>query len=58
MMNQVMGLLKSMDRLAKEGDLFRCFCGPPGSPSSELLLKLKWYDATIQPTLTNTIAAV
>ena len=44
-----------MDRLAKEGDLFRCFCGPPGSPSSELLLKLKWYDATIQPTLTNTI---
>lgn len=37
---------------------YRCFCGPPGSPSSELLLKLKWYDATIQPTLTNTIAAV
>jgi hypothetical protein len=53
----MMGLLKSMDRLAKEGDLFRCFCSPPGSPSSELLPKLKWYDATIQPTPTNTIAA-
>ena len=52
----MMGLLKSMDRLAKEGDLFRCFCGPPGSPSSELLPKLKWYDATIQPTPANTIA--
>ena len=25
------GLLKSMDRFAKEGDLFRCFCGPPNS---------------------------
>jgi len=56
----MMGLLKSMDRLAKEGDLFRCFCGPPGSPSSELLSKLKWYDGTIEPyyyTPTNTIAA-
>src|SRR5919202_3573094 len=56
----MIGLLKSMDRLAKEGDLFRCFCGPPGSPSSELLSKLKWYNATIEPyyyTTTNTIAA-
>ena len=51
---------KSMDRLAKEGDLFRCFCGPPYSLLSELLSKLKWYDATIEPyyyTTTNTIAA-
>ena len=45
----MMGLLKSMDRLAKEGDLLRCFCGPPGSPSSQLLSKLKWYDGTIMP---------
>jgi hypothetical protein len=55
----MMGLLKSMDRLAKEGDLFRCFCGPPGSSSSELLSKLKWYDGTIEPyyyTPTNTTA--
>ncbi|HEY7572737.1 MAG TPA: hypothetical protein VH796_15335 [Nitrososphaeraceae archaeon] len=43
------GLLKSMDRLAKESDLIRCFCGPPGSPSSRLLSKLKWYDGTIMP---------
>ena len=27
----MIALLKSMDRLAKEGDLFRCFCGPPYS---------------------------
>jgi hypothetical protein len=55
------GLLKSMDRLAKEGELFRCFCGAPGSQSSELLSKLKWYDATIEPyyyTPGDTIAAV
>jgi hypothetical protein len=43
------GLLKSMNRLAKENDLFRCFCGPSGSQSSQLLSKLKWYDATIEP---------
>jgi hypothetical protein len=56
----LIGLLKSMDRFAKEGDLFRCFCGPPDSQSSDLLSKLKWYDATIKPyyyTLTNTMAA-
>jgi hypothetical protein len=45
----MMGLLKSMDRLAKEGNLFRCFCGPPGSSSTELLSKLKWYDGTVEP---------
>jgi hypothetical protein len=45
----MMELLKSMDRLAKEGDLFRCFCGPPYSPLSELLSKLRWYDGTIEP---------
>lgn len=45
----MIGLLKSMDRLAKEGDLFRCFCGPPGSPEIELLSKLKWYDGTVMP---------
>jgi hypothetical protein len=43
------GLLKSMDRLAKEGDLFRCFCGPPDSPETELLSKLKWYNGTVMP---------
>jgi len=47
--NSMMELLKSMDRIAKEGDLFRCFCGPPGTKPSELLTNLKWYDATIEP---------
>jgi hypothetical protein len=37
----MLGLLKSMDRLAKEGDLFKCFCG--------VFSKLKWYNGTIEP---------
>ena len=45
----MIGLLKSMDRLAKESDLFRCFCGPPSSPETEVLSKLKWYDGTVMP---------
>jgi hypothetical protein len=42
-------LLKSMDKLAKEGNLFRCFFGPPRDPSTELLTRLKWYDGTARP---------
>jgi hypothetical protein len=45
----MLGLLKSMDRLANEGDLFRCFFGPPDSASTELLSKLKWYNGTVEP---------
>ena len=45
----MMRMLKSMDRLAKEGNLFRCFFGPPRSPSTELLSKHKWYNGTIEP---------
>jgi hypothetical protein len=45
----MLGLLKSMDRYAKEGDLFRCFCGPPDSSSTELLSKLKWHNGTVKP---------
>ena len=45
----MIGLLKSMDRLAKESNLFRCFCGPPGSSETELLSKLKWYNGTAMP---------
>lgn len=47
----MMRMLKSMDRLAKEGNLFRCFFGPPHSLSTELLSKLKWYDGTAKPYL-------
>src|ERR687897_2383008 len=45
----MLGLLKSMDRFAKEGDLFRSFCGPPESTSTELLSKLNWYNGTVEP---------
>ena len=45
----MMSLLKSMDRLAQESDLFRCFCGPPHSPETGLLTKLKWYNGTPMP---------
>jgi hypothetical protein len=38
-----------MDRLAKENNLFRCFCGPPSTASTKLLSKLQWYDGTILP---------
>ncbi|HSF49515.1 MAG TPA: hypothetical protein VLA74_02040 [Nitrososphaeraceae archaeon] len=47
--DSVLGLLKSMDRLAKENDLFKCYCGPPSTASTKLLSKLKWYDGTIMP---------
>jgi len=45
----MLALLKSMDRLAKESDLFRCYCGPPLSPETTFLSKLKWYDGTPMP---------
>jgi hypothetical protein len=45
----ILGLLKSMDRLAKEGDLFRCYCSPPSTEYTRLLSKLKWFDGTIMP---------
>ncbi len=38
-----------MDRLAKESDLFRCFCGPPSTITTKLLSKLNWYDGTVMP---------
>ncbi len=45
----MMRMLKSMDKLAKQGNLFRCFFGPPRSPVTELLSKLNWYDGTHEP---------
>lgn len=47
--DSMMRLLKSMDRLAKEGNFFRCFFGPPHSLSTDLLSRLKWYDGTSKP---------
>ena len=47
--NSMLALLKSMDRLAKESNMFRCYCGPPRSPETIFLSKLKWYDGTPMP---------
>lgn len=47
--NSMVTLLKSMDRLAKDSDMFRCYCGPPRSPETIFLSKLKWYDGTPLP---------
>jgi len=44
----MMRILRSMDRLAKEDSLFRCYFGPPHSSPSELLTKLSWYNATVE----------
>jgi len=47
--NSMVTLLKSMDRLAKDSDMFKCYCGPPRSPETIFLSKLKWYDGTPMP---------
>lgn len=47
--SSMQNLIKSIDRLAKEGDWFRCFCAPPDNPVVKLLEKLNWYDGTIKP---------
>ncbi len=45
----VQSLIKSVDRIAKEGDLFRSYCGPPTDSAVKLLSKLKWFNGTIKP---------
>ena len=47
--DSVVGLIKSMDALAKEAELVRCFCGPPDSLTTKQLTKLSWYDGTSKP---------
>jgi hypothetical protein len=42
-------MLKLMDRACQGSDLFRCFCGPPRTPKTEFLPKLKWYNGTVMP---------
>jgi hypothetical protein len=42
----MMRMLKTMDKLAKQGNYFRCFFGPPHSPFTKLLSQLNWYDGT------------
>ncbi|KAA2281548.1 hypothetical protein [Candidatus Nitrosocosmicus sp. SS] len=43
--------LKSIDKFAKDSNLYRCFCGPPNARAAKLLDKLEWYDGTIEPYL-------
>jgi len=42
-------LLKSLDRLTKESELFKTFLTPQNSKFSKLLTSLKWFDGTISP---------
>ena len=45
----IMRMLKSMDRLAIEGNLFRCFFSTPHNHYTEFLSKLNWYNGTAEP---------
>jgi hypothetical protein len=42
-------LLKSMDKLAKDSNLYRCFGGPSDTQAAKLLHKLAWYNGNIEP---------
>jgi hypothetical protein len=44
-------LLKSMDKLAKDSNLYRCFCGPSDTQAAKLLRKLDWYNGNVEPYL-------
>ena len=47
----ILRMLKSMNRLAIEENLFRCFFCPPHSLFTEHLLNLNWYNGTVEPYL-------
>lgn len=47
--DSIIGLLKSMDTLAMEANMVRCFWGPPDSQITKHLSKLNWYNGTIEP---------
>ena len=44
-------LLKSMDKLAKDSNLYRCFCGPSDTQAGKLLGKLEWHNGNVEPYL-------
>lgn len=44
-------LLKPIDSLAREAGLVRCFCGPPDSLITKHLVRLNWYNGTVEPYL-------
>ena len=45
----VIRMIKSLDKLAKEGEWFRCFVRSSNSSVTEALEKLDWFDGTITP---------
>ena len=51
-------LIKSMDRLAIEGNLYRCFFGPSDNPSTKLMTKLKWYNGTVMPYFYSSLSSI
>lgn len=47
--NSMISLIKSLDRITREVNLFRVFCGPTSEKFARLLKKLNWFDATVYP---------
>ncbi len=48
--NSLIHLIKSMDTVAKNSNLYRCFFGPPDVPPAQLMTKLKWeYGGGTEP---------
>jgi hypothetical protein len=45
----MISLLRSMDKLAKDNEWFRCYAGPPSSRQGSFLAELGWFDGTILP---------
>ena len=45
----VIRMIKSLDKLSKEGEWFRCFVRSSNSSITEMLEKLEWFDGTITP---------
>jgi 23S rRNA A1618 N6-methylase RlmF len=45
----VIRMIKSLDKLAKEGEWFRCFVRSSNSSINEMLEKLDWFDGTLTP---------
>ncbi|QMU54731.1 MAG: hypothetical protein GKS07_07495 [Nitrosopumilus sp.] len=42
-------MIKSLDRLTQDTDLFRVFCAPDKSNMSKIFTKLKWFNGTTLP---------
>lgn len=47
--DSIFHLIRSADRIAKEGGWFRAYCGSNTHPATKLLDKLDWFNGTIMP---------